>query len=115
MNPYIAGTVVLGAYSPGTRAVLIRFKDIESLVAVKGGATGAAAYAIAPNTVEAKAYADLAAKLKEGLEKEGAPADVTVVNPASYRPAAGSSGWKWLAIGLVGIGAVVGLLYWTRR
>lgn len=60
--------------------VAIRVKDPASLVKSQGGATGALAYKIAPQTITHKVYDELQQKLSDALAQQGVAADVTVMS-----------------------------------
>ena len=87
------------------RSVLIQVRDTKALAAAKGGATGAAAAKLFPDTIDAKVYSDMRDKIAAGLKAEGVDADVSVVVPEGRVPAGSSPIWKPIAITLgVGLG-----------
>lgn len=106
-------TEILGAMAPepgGGPFVTIHFNDLPRLVEQKGGKIGGFAASLAPKTISAKAYGDLASKIKDGLVKEGVDADVRVV---TTRPAGGPFGRDFLVgagVGAAGVGVVFGLV-----
>lgn len=88
----------LDALADGGQGVLIRIKDVRALVAAKGGGIGQLAQAIAPETIAAKVYSEMADKMKEGLTKEGVDADVKVVSHKGLAPVGVNPIWKPMAI-----------------
>ena len=68
------------------RAVLIKLKDPGAL-ARSQGAAGAFAQGIAPAFIESKVYSGLAEQLGEALRAKNIDADISVVQPGTWKPA----------------------------
>lgn len=116
MRSYLQGTDVLGATSAG-RAVLIKVRDVPTLVRAQGGAAGALAQEFLPDTVEAKVYSEMAAEMKRGLKEKGVDADVSVVAPVGYKPAPQPDFTRGIMIGGGVVAALASIVYavWGKR
>lgn len=96
------GAQVLGA--DGGLYVAVRLKDPGALVQSQGGATGALAYKIAPQTITKTVYDTLASKLSDALLQQGVLADVsTQATPGAAPPKSDFA--SGLVVGAVGLGA----------
>ena len=100
---------VLGTDVPpdGGLAVVVRLKDIAATVQAEGGATGAAALAVAPNTVARAAYAKIADQLAAGFAEKNVPVDVRVV-ASSQRPTGDAPKGELLSGVGIGVGVTLG-------
>ena len=81
------------------RALLIQVRDVPALVASKGGAAGAFAMKLVPETIAATVYGKMRDEFASKLKEQGVDADVQVVSPAAYQPAGVNPVWRPLAIG----------------
>lgn len=88
-----------------TLAILVRVKNAAEL-ARSQGAMASLAQALAPATIEAKVYSQIAAELQAGLAAQNVLATVTPVEPTAWKPAVGSMIWQDAAIGLGLVGLV---------
>lgn len=95
------------------KALLIKVRNIPEVVASKG-AVASLAQKAAPETIEAKVYEEMGKQLKDKLRENKIDADVSIVNPAGFAPAASDMG-RNLAIGVGVVGLGLGLLYAVRR
>lgn len=96
-------------YLPPQRAIIIKVKNVPQLVAKMGGSMGSLVQSLAPESIDSKVYDEMSKKMKEGLEAQGADADVRVVDIANMRFASENPIWKPVALGIVGTGLVAGL------
>lgn len=105
---YSYGLDVLGAedgFAPG-RGVLIQVHNSAQL-ARSQGAIASVAQALAPETIDAKVLDQIKSELAKALKEKGVDAVVTVVDPASFRPADGSHIWVDVAAGVGGAGVLI--------
>lgn len=99
----------VGSDQETNRAILIRLND-PAEIARRDGTTAAIAQTLAPATVEARVFDDLAVKLRDSLKGYHVDADVSVVEPTSWTTASTSKHlWQDIAIGIgaVGVAALV--------
>jgi hypothetical protein len=94
-------------------AVLVRVNNVADVVQQQGQ-LASLARALAPQTIEAKVYSTLAAKLKASLAEAGVDADVNVVNPAGYVPAK-SDLVRDVFVGVLGATVFAGITYGVKR
>ena len=99
------GAQILGA--DGGLYVAVRLKDPAALVKSQGGATGALAYQIAPQTITKTVYDTLAGKLSDALLQQGVAADVTTQSTPGAAPGKSDLA-SGIAIGAIGLGARLG-------
>lgn len=91
------------------RAILIRVKNAGQLASAQGSAAGLMA-GIAPAMIEGKVYDEVSSKLRAALKTQGVDADVSIVEPNSFRsPADNSPPWQSPLFIAGGVG-VLGLL-----
>lgn len=91
-------------------SLVVRLKNLASLVQREGGTTGSFAMSLLPETISTKAYDTLKDKLIDGFKQQGVDADVQVI---SNRPAGAPPPPDFLHGMVVGAGAVgVGYLLW---
>lgn len=105
MKTYLHGLDVLGAEPETNRAILIRVKNAGE-VARSQGTLATIAQSLAPATIEAKVYDEMAKQLQQKLKDQHVDAEVTVVEPKGMQPADGKHVWQDVAIGLGLVGVV---------
>ena len=133
MNRYLHGAdIIVGTYKDevidaevgaslaqgpmSSRALLIKVKDVAGLVRAQGGATGAVAFALTPDTIENTVYEKMKDELSKGLKEKNVSADVTVVQPAGFQPAVSAYlRGAVLGAGVIGIGWGLFKLFGKRR
>jgi hypothetical protein len=98
------GLDLLGA-DPAPRGVLIRVRNAQALAAKQGGAAGAIAATLVPQTIEGVVLDKMAAKLKEALTQQGVDAEVSVVSAAGARESKPAFG-EGAAFGAAGMAAL---------
>lgn len=97
-------------------ALVIRIKNVGSLIENKGGKTGGLVYKLAPQTLTNKVYGEMRTKMLDGFAKEGVDADITI----STTPPTKRSGTDLLSgavLGAAGFGVlsvVIGMLMRKR-
>lgn len=90
------------------RAIVVRPRDVAAVVRQQGGAAGALAMRLVPETVANEFFARFATELRDGMRKNGVDADVYVTAPAP--PAAGAPARSdFLGGALVGAGGAAAL------
>jgi hypothetical protein len=89
------------------RAVLIRIKNAADL-ARSQGALASMAQTLAPATIEARVYDELAKQLGKALADKRVEADVQVIDApqSNWRPAGGTHLWTDIALALGGLGVL---------
>lgn len=119
-SKYEAGLDVLGADASKqetNRAILIQVHNAAQL-ARSQGAIASIAQALAPATIEAKVYDEMKKKFIASLKDQNVDADVSIVDPANWKPA---DGWShiWVdlgfAVGGAGLLMLVLKLFGGRR
>lgn len=86
---YVIGAYAIGAAAePESRVLQIRLRNVGDLVQKKGGAAGGLAYKLTPQTITDKVLGEMRAQFAQKLAEEGVDADVQVVAPAGFKPAA---------------------------
>lgn len=96
---------VIGGDGPSDPAIVIRIKNVGSLIESQGGKTGKAVFLLAPQVLTNKVYDEMRKKLLEGFAAQGVDADVQVTTP----PAQGKWSMPDIATGAVTGAAVVGI------
>ncbi len=105
---YVLGREVLGAGTETSHALLVRVKNAADL-ARSQGAVAALAQAIAPATIETKVYEEMGKQILDALRQKNVDAEVTVVDPAGWKPANGAHLWTDVGF-MLGGGAIVALI-----
>ena len=108
----LVGLDVLGA-APD-RGLLIKINNIDDLVRAQGGATGALANMLLPDTISSKVYGTLKDKLVGALKDQGVVADVKIVVPTNYKSSAGTF-LRNAAVGAAGVGVGWSLWHFVLR
>jgi|SRR5579859_6076188 len=97
---------LIGA-EPPTRGVLIKVKNVGQLAATQGGAPGALAAALVPETIEGVVLDKMVQQFRSNLKDKGVDADVQVVS--TTMPPARSGLREGVVLGVVGAGVGAGL------
>lgn len=108
MGNYALGQEVMGDDNSSVKtshALLIKVKNAPDL-ARSQGALAAFAQMLAPATVENKVYEEMATKLKASLKDQNVLADVSIVDPAAWKPSVGAHLWSDVAWALGGAGVL---------
>lgn len=92
------------------RAILIRLRNPGALARGQG-ATAAFAESLAPATVEAQVYDEVASQLDAALLSKNVDAEVSIVEPKMWSPAGLAHVGSDIAF-FVGGAGIVGALYW---
>lgn len=114
MSDYLLGTDVLGASgvlpwqgasvdAGGGPYVTIHVRDIPGLVRAQGGATGALAQNLLPQTIQNKVYGDIQSEIAKAMKAKGVDAEVKIVSTA---PLGGPLKRDFLVGSAVGAGAL---------
>ncbi len=103
------GSYNIGAGAGGP-AVMVRVKNVGTLVQQQGGRAGGLAYSLAPGTITSKVYDELRTKLAEGFQQQGVDADVQVVSTPNVGPPQPSDLVRGLVLGALAVG--VGVAVW---
>lgn len=91
-----------------TRGVLVRIRNAQQLAVSKGGAPGAIAATVIPETIESVVLDKTAEQFRQNLKANGVDADVQVVSAVAHKPA--TSGFRdGVLAGVVGTTTLVGL------
>jgi len=93
---------------PGGPAIVIRVKNVSTLIAQQGGDTGSLVYKLAPQTLTNKVYDEMRTKLAEGLVQQGVDADVQVASlPSTIARVPNTDLLTGMAAGALGVGALL--------
>lgn len=92
------GLELLGAEEP-SRAILLRVKNARVLAAKEGGAPGAIAATVVPETIEGVVLQKIGDELDKNLRAKGVDAEVRIVS-ASGQPVAKSGFGEGIFVGL---------------
>lgn len=98
------------------RAILVRVNNTAQLARSQGG-IATAAQRIAPATVEARVYDEVAKSLRQAFKDQNVDADVELVEPSGWSPATASFVWSDIAagVGLIGVTALLWRYISKRR
>lgn len=89
--------------------VVIHVNNIPALVKAQGGASGELVARLAPETIQAKVYNDMASEMVKGLKAQGVDATVVVANSLPGVTTQKLSGEILLGLGIGG--GIVGLAW----
>ena len=92
------------------RAILIRLRDPGALARGQG-ATAAFAEQLAPATIEAQVYDEVANQIDAALAAKNVDADISIVEPKVWSPAGLAHVGSDIALFMGGAG-LVGVIYW---
>lgn len=99
----------LGADLGTDRALVVKIKNLESVVEAQGGALGKLAANLAPTMISDQAYNTMKQQLLDGFKDKGVDADVQIV-AASNVPSGAPPKSDFLNGALVGAGGTVALV-----
>jgi hypothetical protein len=100
--------VIIGADT--NNGILVRLRD-PGAVARSQGAMASLAATVAPATIEAKVYAEVARQLKSKLAAQGIDVDVQVVEPTAFKSTGGSHIATDIGFAIGGAGVLAVLWY----
>jgi len=113
--PSFALSPLVGADEQG-RAILIRVKNALALAASQGGAAGAIASKLVPQTVGSTVLSKMVDQLSSNLKQNGVDADVSIVADAGQKAVSGGRDLLvGVGIGVAGTGALWALWKLLRR
>lgn len=95
-------------------AILIKVNNTAAL-AKSQGQVAALAQSLLPATIEAKVYDTIATQLKSALGQQGVEADVTLVQPAAWKPANSSHIAADIGFAIGGAGLLAVIMWLVQR
>jgi hypothetical protein len=114
---YRNGLSTIGAET--NQALLIRVKNAAEL-ARSQGAVASFAQALAPATIEARVYSEMAKKIGASLRDQHVDAEIEIVEPSKFRGAGNGHIGRDLGLvlgggGLLAIGGWLAAKWWKRK
>ena len=87
------------------RGILIKVRNAQQLAAAQGGAAGAVAATLVPETIESVVLDKMVTQFKGALRTQGVDAEVSIVSADPHRPVTSGYGAGVVTgLGLAGLG-----------